>query len=427
MTGRSSVKIAVIGSGGREHALLWKLSKQNEVKELIAIPGNGGTLSIASSLTPNGNSVEALADSIRSCKPDLVIVGPEQPLAEGIADTLMKSGIPCFGPSALAARIESSKVFSKELMRKYSIPTAEFEIFDDFDKLASFIRQNPCAYGRVAKADGLAAGKGAFVCSNDQEAIAVAKQLLVDDSLGAAGHRIVLEEKLFGTEASAHFWCDGEHFAPLPVARDYKRALDDDLGPNTGGMGTLCPAGHVSADMLSEIGETIIAPTLSAMQAEGCPYRGVLYAGLMLTDDGPRVIEFNCRFGDPETQVMLPLMQDNLIETMLSCIDGTLKTSTGSPAASGAAVCVVLTAEGYPGSYRKDIPLRTIENTGHTLLFHAGTTMKDGKLVSSGGRIFNAVGLGSDIETARLNAYQSAHSLLVSGLRFRSDIAATAK
>lgn len=419
------MRIAVIGSGGREHALLWKLSKQSEVKELIALPGNGGTQAIATNVQSGGKHVEDLANTIKNHRPDLVVVGPEQPLADGISDILNSEGIPCFGPAALAARIESSKVFAKKLMRKYAIPTADFRVFNDYHELETFVRQNPRKQGRVVKADGLAAGKGAFVCENDDEVLAVSKQLLVDGILGQAGAELIVEEKLFGTEASAHFWCDGEHFAPLPVARDYKRALDVDAGPNTGGMGTLCPAGHVAPEMLKKISETIIAPTLQAMSNEGCPYQGVLYAGLMLTEQGPQVIEFNCRFGDPETQVMLPVMKDNLVETMLACVHGKLLTSTVFPESNGAAVCVVLAAEGYPGTYDKNIPLKSIENTDHSLLFHAGTALKDGKLVSSGGRILNAVGLGNDIEAARLNAYKTANSLLVSGLRYRSDIAAT--
>jgi phosphoribosylamine---glycine ligase len=417
------MKIVVIGSGGREHALLWKLSKNKAVSELIALPGNGGTASIARNLIPASNTTEGLVDEIRNLNPDLVVVGPEQPLANGITDLLEKANVLSFGPSARAARIESSKVFSKELMRKYGIPTADFEIFEDFEMLAGYIHEHPRLNGRVVKADGLAAGKGAFVCANDDEAISISRKLLKEGVLGEAGKRVVLEEKLIGTEASAHFWCDGERFAPLPVARDYKRALDGDAGPNTGGMGTLCPAGHVSPKILDEVSRTIVSPTLRAMTDEGCPYRGVLYVGLMLTDNGPQVIEYNCRFGDPETQVMLPVLEGDIVETMIACAQGKLIPQTAT-SSSSTAVCVVLAAEGYPGSYRKGIELKEIANTDKRFTFHAGTQIINGRLISSGGRVLNAVGRGETMEAARANAYLLANQLLVPGLRFRSDIAA---
>jgi phosphoribosylamine---glycine ligase len=419
------VKIVVIGSGGREHALIWKLSENKAVSELIAVPGNGGTASIARNLVPASNATMELVDEIKRQKPDLVVVGPEQPLADGITNLLEKANILSFGPSARAARIESSKVFSKELMRKHAIPTAEFEVFDDFEMLEDYVREHPRPNGRVVKADGLAAGKGAFVCENDHEAVAVSRKLLKEGALGEAGRRVVVEEKLIGTEASAHYWCDGKRFAPLPVARDYKCALDGDRGPNTGGMGTLCPARHVTAEILEVVSRTIVSPTLLAMADEGCPYRGVLYVGLMLTESGPQVIEYNCRFGDPETQVMLPVLEGDIVETMLACAQGKLIPQSAASASEGASVCVVLAAEGYPGSYLKGIELKSIRNTSEFLTFHAGTTIKeDHLLISSGGRVLNAVGRGSTIEAARSNAYLLANQLLVPGLRFRSDIAA---
>jgi phosphoribosylamine---glycine ligase len=418
------MKIVVIGSGGREHALLWKLSENKAVSELIALPGNGGTASIARNVTSVSNTTEGLVDEIKHLNPDLVVVGPEQPLADGITDLLQKANVLSFGPSARAARIESSKVFSKELMRRYEIPTAEFEVFDDFEMLAGYIREHPRSNGRVVKADGLAAGKGAFVCANDDAAVSISRKLLKEGVLGEAGMRVVLEEKLIGTEASAHFWCDGERFAPLPVARDYKRALDGDAGPNTGGMGTLCPAGYISPKILDEISRTIVSPTLLAMANEGCPYRGVLYVGLMLTDNGPQVIEYNCRFGDPETQVMLPVLGGDIVETMMACAQGKLISQTAASAPSSAAVCVVLAAEGYPNSYPKGIELKEVANTNKYFTFHAGTRIKNSRLISSGGRVLNAVGRGDTIDDARTNAYLLANQLLVPGLRFRSDIAA---
>ncbi|MBK6767215.1 MAG: phosphoribosylamine--glycine ligase [bacterium] len=416
------MRIVVIGSGGREHALLWKFSRSGYSPTLFAMPGNVGMEPICK-LVPVDGSVQMMLDKVLELGPDLVVVGPEQPLANGLSEHIERRGIRCFGPSADAAMLESSKVFAKELMRANAIPTAEFEVFSDFYALSEFVQNHPRETGRVIKADGLASGKGAFVCDGDDLVLEIAHRLLVDHALGLAGARVIVEEKLVGREASLHFFCDGERFVALPTAQDYKRAFDADQGPNTGGMGTFCPARHVNDELLLEIERRIVAPTLGAMAVNGMPYRGLLYVGVMLTDDGPQVIEYNCRFGDPETQVMLPCLAYDPIDAMIACVDGALDPSRFSHAASGAAVCVVLCANGYPDHYDKGIPLVSPHCDGQQLLFSAGTTNRDGKWVSNGGRVLNAVGLGVTVSEARHHAYELAHRACVPGLRIRGDIA----
>jgi phosphoribosylamine--glycine ligase len=417
------MKILLIGSGGREHALAWKLAQSPSCSELLALPGNPGIAKLAK-LLPAVNGVSGMVDAISSCKPDLVVVGPEQPLAEGLADRLAERGIACFGPTQSAARIESSKVFAKQLMRDCDVPTAEFHVFDDFALLRDFVKSNPRASGRVVKADGLAAGKGAFVCGDDQEVLAVAHSLLVERSLGGAGTRVVLEEKLSGREASLHYWCDGERCAPLPPAQDYKRAYDGDIGPNTGGMGTLCPAAHAGDAVVEFTTERIVRPVLSELAASDSEFRGLLYCGLMLTDKGPQVIEFNCRFGDPETQVILPCITYDVADVMHQCASGSLDPKRISSRAAQSSVCVVLCAEGYPDSYEKDIALALPECGAGQLLFVAGARQSGAQIVSTGGRVLNAVGFASSVGDARARAYELARRTQVCGLRFRSDIAA---
>jgi len=353
---------------------------------------------------------------------DLVVIGPEGPLAAGLSDALRARGIPCFGPSASAARLEGSKAFAKLLMQRRGIPTAAFEIFERYDELERFVKGTPFADGWVVKADGLAAGKGAFVCSSVDEVLLNARACLVEGTLGEAGRSVVLERRLVGREVSALFLCDGERFCALPPAQDYKRALDGDRGPNTGGMGSYCPASHLTPAMQHDVEARVVAPVLAAMRDNGSPYRGVLYVGLMLTAQGPQVIEFNCRFGDPETQVILPLVEGDFASALVSCAEGRLNDGlTLQP--NGAAVCVVLAADGYPGVYPKSLPLREVENSDRTVAFHAGTVRHGDSLVSTGGRVLNAVGLGSTVADARVHAYELAGKLLAPGLRCRSDIA----
>lgn len=415
----------VIGSGGREHALVWKLAQDSRISKLYALPGNGGTIQLAESVNAPVHDIERLHQAILTVRADLVVVGPEVSLAAGIADRLEEDNIPCFGPSARAARIETSKVFAKLLMAKHGVPTADFEIFDSFDKLVRFVQKTPFGDGWVVKADGLAAGKGAFVCSKVEEVFQHARELLVENVFGVAGQRVVLERRLTGREASVLYWCDGEHFAPLPIAQDYKRAHDGDHGPNTGGMGSHCPAPHVTPELQKRVSDEFIRPVISALANDSTPFRGVLYAGLMLTDSGPKVIEFNCRFGDPETQVIVPGWNGSIFDTMFACIKGTLGDMNVSHESYRCAVCIVLAAEGYPGSYKRQIRLRMVPNGAHHVTFHAGTKHMDGQFVSSGGRVLNAVGFGTDLVSARTHAYELADELSVPGLFFRKDIAQT--
>lgn len=420
------MRIAVIGSGGREHAILWRLARDPHVHDLLAIPGNGGTASLARSEHPDGAGVENLAACIARMKPELVVVGPEVPLAEGLADLLHARGIPCFGPTRAAAQIEASKVFAKRFMRNNNIPTAGFEVFTDFDAVRNFLGEQDADSEWVVKADGLAAGKGAFVCAAHADVLAAAHSLLVAGTLGDAGRSIVIESKLAGREVSALFLCDGERVLALPPAQDYKRAYDHDAGPNTGGMGAFCPAPQWTAELADQVLVRIVRPTLRGLAELGSPYRGVLYAGLMLTTDGPQVIEFNCRFGDPETQVILPLLPGDFAAMLMQCAAGRLP-DTGSMqiAASGAAVCVVLAADGYPGDYRTGLSLPRIADPAAAFTLHAGTAIVDGQLVSTGGRVLNAVGTGTGLAQAREHAYALAAQLRMPGLRCRTDIAKT--
>jgi phosphoribosylamine--glycine ligase len=418
------MRVAVIGSGGREHALVWKLAQSKHAREIHALPGNPGMKGLATLHEVKGD-VKSLVNAIELLKIGYVVVGPEQPLADGIINELEARKIACFGPVKDAAKLEASKVFSKELMNACGVPTADFRVFDSYDEFEKFVLDSPRENGRVVKADGLAAGKGAFVCCRDSEALKVGKRLLVDRELGDAGAKIVVEEMLIGREASLHFLCDGERYLALPPAQDYKRAYDGDFGPNTGGMGTFCPARHVSEATTREVEQKIVEPVLRALEKQGAAYRGLLYVGVMLTDQGPQVIEFNCRFGDPETQVMLPCLGYDLLEAMIECSKGLLEPKKYAKAAMGNAVCVVLSAEGYPDKYAKGIPLKDVKPNDKQILFSAGTTMMDGAWVSSGGRVLNAVGLGDSMKAARDTAYDLAKTALVPGLRARSDIALT--
>lgn len=417
------MKVAVIGSGGREHALIWKLHRHPLVKQIYALPGNGGTAAISEPVPVRADDIADLHRAILTISPDLVVVGPEVALARGISDALQRDNISCFGPTARAARIESSKVFAKQLLAKHNVPTAAFRVFDSFDDLKAYVLREPKPSDWVVKADGLAAGKGAYVCSSLEEVLEAARALLVEQVLGEAGRTLVLERKLIGREASALYWCDGEHFVPLPAAQDYKRAFDGEAGPNTGGMGSFAPAPHLTPALCAEVGARIIEPTLRALANEDSPFKGILYAGLMLTADGPQVIEFNCRFGDPETQVIMPVWPGDIIKTMFACINGDLNEHAVPSLAEQHAVCVVLAASGYPGSYAKDIALRFVPDSSTAITFHAGTATHDGQVRSTGGRVLNAVGVGDSMAAARASAYQLAEQLDVPGLFFRKDIA----
>ncbi|MEA3489467.1 MAG: phosphoribosylamine--glycine ligase [Candidatus Omnitrophota bacterium] len=415
------MNILVIGSGGREHALCWKIKQSPGVKDLYCSPGNGGTALEAVNVDVEVTEHHKVADFCREKGIDLVVVGPEIPLAVGIADDLEAAGISVFGPVYAAARLESSKIFAKELMGRYNVPTAPFRIFDDFKKAEEYIRSEGAPI--VVKAYGLAAGKGVIIAADVDEAVRAAEDMLVNKKFGSASQRIIVEECLTGEEASILVMTDGENIIPLASSQDHKRVYDGDKGPNTGGMGAYSPAPVIGDDLFDEILETCVRPTIEGLRNEGIVYRGVLYAGLMITDSGPKVLEYNVRFGDPETQVILPRMKTDLTELLMAAAKGDL---SGKMIQwdERECVCVVLASGGYPGSYEKGKQITGIEEaTGSgALVFHAGTREENGALVTSGGRVLNIVGMGQGIRDAVANTYRAVEKVRFDEMYYRKDI-----
>jgi phosphoribosylamine--glycine ligase len=413
------VNILVIGSGGREHALYWKLSESPQTEQIYAIPGNPGMdASAAIALDDHAKILRFVKEKDIG----LVVVGPEVPLMNGLVDELEAAGIRAFGPRANAAEIEGSKSFAKDLMKKYGIPTARYEVFTAAEPARAYIRQEGSPI--VVKADGLAAGKGVIVAMTEQEALDAVDAIMEDHSFGDAGARVVIEEFMEGEEASLLAFTDGTTIRPMISAQDHKRAYDGDRGPNTGGMGTYAPAPVMTPEMTERAVEEILKPTIAAMAKEGRIYRGCLYLGLMVTADGPKVVEFNARFGDPETQVVLPLLDSDLVTIMCACADGTLA-DVPIRWKDGAAVCVVLASGGYPGHYDKGQEIHGLADAEAmgALVFHAGTAMKDGKLVTNGGRVLGVVGRGADISSAVDAAYAAAAKISFKDVYYRKDIA----
>ena len=415
----SNVNILVIGSGGREHALFWKLSESPQTERIYAIPGNPGMGEMTDiAVTDNA----AILQFAKEKDIGLVVVGPEVPLMNGLVDDLEAAGIPAFGPRANAAEIEGSKSFAKDLMKKYGIPTARYEVFAEAEAARAYIRSEGTPI--VVKADGLAAGKGVVVAMTEQEALDAVDAIMENNSFGDAGERVVIEEFMEGEEASLLAFTDGTVIRPMISAQDHKRAFDGDKGPNTGGMGTYAPAPVMTPELTERAVEEILKPTISAMEKEGRAYRGCLYLGLMITADGPKVVEFNARFGDPETQVVLPLLDGDLVQIMHACAGGTLA-DVPIRWKDGAAVCVVLAAGGYPASYEKGNEIYGIGNAEKlgALVFHAGTAKKNGKIVTNGGRVLGVVGMGKDIASAVQSAYDAVDQISFKGEYHRKDIA----
>ena len=415
----SNVNILVIGSGGREHALFWKLSESPQTERIYAIPGNPGMGEMTDiAVTDNA----AILQFAKEKDIGLVVVGPEVPLMNGLVDDLEAAGIPAFGPRANAAEIEGSKSFAKDLMKKYGIQTARYEVFAEAEAAHAYIRSEGTPI--VVKADGLAAGKGVVVAMTEQEALDAVDAIMENNSFGDAGERVVIEEFMEGEEASLLAFTDGTVIRPMISAQDHKRAFDGDKGPNTGGMGTYAPAPVMTPELTERAVEEILKPTISAMEKEGRAYRGCLYLGLMITADGPKVVEFNARFGDPETQVVLPLLDGDLVQIMHACADGTLA-DVPIRWKDGAAVCVVLSAGGYPASYEKGNEIYGIGNAEKlgALVFHAGTAKKNGKIVTNGGRVLGVVGMGKDIASAVQSAYDAVDQISFKGEYHRKDIA----
>lgn len=415
------MKILVIGSGGREHALCWKLAQSEGVTDVYVIPGNDGMTDVATPIPVAGD--EDILDFARLMKVDLTVAGPETVLAKGLGDKFKEAGLPFFGPSKAAARIEGSKGFAKELMKNYHIPTAAYQTFTNEKEAADYARAQ--SYPLVIKADGLAAGKGVVIAQNVDEAEEAIADMMEGRSFGGAGRSVVIEEFMEGEEASVLAFCDGHTIVPMISSQDHKRIFDNDEGPNTGGMGAYAPAPVMTEELMAEVQEKILDPICHAMATEGYPFVGCLYAGLMITRDGPKVVEFNCRFGDPETEVVLPMLDSDLAQIMLHCIQGTLS-ADDVKWKKGYAVDVVLASEGYPQTHSDGDVLTGLEEAKETgcLIFHAGTKKEKGHFVTHGGRVLNVVALAPTLQEARDNAYRGMSYIRCRGMQYRRDIAA---
>ncbi len=413
------MRILIAGNGGREHALLWKLREDAPGATFHATRPNGGMAPGCRAVDISPTDVVALSGWAAGNRIDLAVVGPETPLALGLADRLKQSGVPVFGPSAAAARIESSKAFAKDLMAGAGVPTAAYEVHTDADEAAAYIE----AVGApvVVKASGLAAGKGAVVCMAVDEAVRTARRMLAG-SFGDAGSQVVVEEFMEGEELSVFCLADGEDFVALLPSQDHKRIGEGDTGPNTGGMGAYAPVGFASDALMDEVGASIIAPVLRALAEGGNPFSGLLYAGLMITAEGPKVVEFNCRFGDPETQAVLPLLSSSLLEPMLAVAEGSGLAGHRPAFAGAAAVTTVLAASGYPGSYGKGAAISIPPLPSGVHVFHAGTARQSGRLVTSGGRVLAVTAVNADFERARTVSRAVADAISFEGKQFRTDI-----
>ena len=416
------MKVLLVGGGGREHALAWKLAQSPRLTRLYAAPGNPGIAAHADCVPVRDTDLDELVALARRERVELAVIGPEVPLSLGLRDRLSDAGVPVFGPSQSAARLESSKAFAKDLMARYGIPTARFRVFQDADAAKRFCRELGAPL--VIKADGLAAGKGAMVCATLPEADAAIRLCLDEDAFGAAGRTVVVEEFMTGEEASFFVITDGASALPLPAAQDHKAIFDDDRGPNTGGMGAYSPAPVMDEAMTGRVMEEIVTPTLAAMAKEGAPYAGVLFVGLMIGPDGPRVVEFNCRFGDPECQAILPRLDEDILPVFEAVASG-----RGLPASlrwrREASVCVVLASPGYPGTPRAGLPIEGVEAAAAlpgVNVFHAGTALRDGALLTAGGRVLGVQTLGGDIRAAMERAYDAVGRIRFEGMQFRHDI-----
>ncbi|MNB73562.1 Phosphoribosylamine--glycine ligase [compost metagenome] len=418
--------ILVIGGGGREHVICWSLSKSPRADKIYCAPGNAGIAQIAECVPIGVFEFDKQAAFAKEKQVGLVVVGPDDPLAAGIVDHLEGEGLRVFGPRKNAAEIEGSKAFMKDLLQKYNIPTAAYRKFTEYEEALAYLREQPIPV--VIKADGLAAGKGVTVAYSREEAEQALQDMMVSRVFGEAGSQVVIEEFLAGQEMSILAFVDGETVLPMPAAQDHKPVFDGDKGPNTGGMGTYSPLPHIDGAIIEQSIETIIKPTAKAMVSEGRPFRGVLFAGLMISPDGtPKTVEFNARFGDPETQVVLPRLKSDLLDIFEAAIEGRLG-EMNIEWSEEAAVCVVLASAGYPGSYKNGLPIEGLEEAGQEgLIFHAGTAFDEGgRVVTSGGRVLGVVGQGAGIAEARAAAYEAAGKIAFEGKQNRSDIAAKA-
>ena len=416
------MKVLIVGSGGREHAIAQSVAKSPRVDKIYCAPGNAGIAGIAECVDIKAMELEKLADFAKKEGIDLTIIGMDDPLVAGVVDVFKAEGLRVFGPAKNAAIIEGSKAFSKDLMKKYNIPTAAYETFDDPEAAKEYLRD--CRYPIVLKADGLALGKGVLICNSYEEAVDGVKTLMQDKQFGNAGDRIVIEEFLTGREVSVLCYCDGKTIKPMTSAQDHKRAKDNDEGLNTGGMGTFSPSPFYTDDVKRFCEDRVFQPTIDAMKAEGRPFVGILFVGLILTPDGPRVLEYNARFGDPEAQVVLPRMKTDIIDVMEACIDGKLE-DIDLEFEDNAAVCVILASDGYPESYEKGkviTGLDTFEGKDGYYVYHSGTRFEGNNIVTNGGRVLGVTATGSSLREARANAYKATEWIDFSNKYMRHDI-----
>ena len=414
------MKVLVVGGGGREHAICWKLAQSPKVTELFCAPGNAGIAQTAKCVNIKATDVDGMVRWAKDNAMDFVVVAPDDPLALGMVDALEAAGIPAFGPRANAAIIEASKAFSKELMKKYHIPTAKYETFTELDKALAYIEAQGAPI--VVKADGLALGKGVVVASTVEDAKTAAREMMEDKKFGESGSTVVIEECMTGPEITVLAFADGEHVRPMVSSQDHKRAFDGNQGPNTGGMGAIAPPPQYTPEVAKRCMEEIFQPTVAALKAEGRPFHGVIYFGLMLTPDGPKVVEYNARFGDPECQAVLSLLDGDLMDTFTACREGTLD-QVDLSWKNQAACCLVLASGGYPLDYKKGYPISGLEEAGRSaVVFHAGTAEKDGQIVTNGGRVLGVTALGNTLEQAIANAYAAAKPISFQDMHFRTDI-----
>ncbi|MEJ2697145.1 MAG: phosphoribosylamine--glycine ligase [Candidatus Sulfobium sp.] len=417
------MKVLIIGGGGREHAIAWKLSLSRSVDKIYCCPGNAGIAEVAECIDIAPDDFDSLVDFVKYEWIDLTVVGPEDPLSRGIVDRFEKEGRRILGPTKAAARLESSKVFSKDLMKSHGIPTAEYRVFTSYVHAEEYVKFKGAPI--VVKADGLAAGKGVFVASTVEEAMDALKRIMKDRVFGDAGDRVIVEECLRGEEASFMVFTDGKTVVPMVSSQDHKRVFDGDKGPNTGGMGAYSPAPVVTGDMEKKVMERVMKPTLRALKGEGIEYKGILYAGLMIDKGIPYVLEFNCRLGDPETQPVLSRLRSDFMDIAMAIVDGKLS-DVAVEWNSDPAVCVVISSAGYPGKYRKGDVIKGIGGANKVAgvhVFHAGTSFNDGSIVTSGGRVLGVTATGEDIAAARQKAYHAVGKIHFEGMHYRKDIA----
>lgn len=419
------MKVLVVGSGGREHAIVWKIKQDPQLGQLFCAPGNAGTAELAQNVPIGAEDLEGLLDFAVSQQIELTLVGPEVPLAAGIVDRFQQVGLSIAGPSRAAAQLESSKVFAKDFMKRHAIPTAGYESFDQLELAETALKSDRFQFPVVLKADGLAAGKGVFICSDRNLSLEALNWIMGERRFGASGDRVVIEEFLEGKEVSFMVFSDGVNILPMVPSQDHKAIYEGDRGPNTGGMGAYSTDAILSEELRGRILDEIIYPTLRGMSEEGNPYRGILYAGLMINSEGPKVLEFNVRFGDPETQVVLPRLESDLLAILYATASDSLRDVKISWN-QNAAVCVVMVAKGYPGSYDKGQEISGLEMVSedeNTIAFHAGTALKDGKFLTNGGRVVGVTSVAPTLEAAIIRAYEGVNKIYFEGMYCRRDIA----